>query len=79
MSFLKLGEDLREQVSIFIENVRRIEGVEKIINLTAEKFLSVSKDSKFEYKLAQFFSNNVQELSKSPSKFNFKTNIFFHK
>lgn len=59
MSFLKLGEDVREQVSIFIENVRRIEGIEKIINLTAEKFLSVSKNSEFESYLAEFFSSNM--------------------
>jgi hypothetical protein len=67
MSFLKLGEDLREQVSIFIENVRRIEGIEKIINLTAEKFLNVSKNSEFESYLAEFFSSNLTLVNSTGS------------
>ena len=68
MSFLKLGENLREQVSIFIENAKRIEGIEKIINLTAEKFLTVSKDPDFESKLANFFTSNLQMSSNQESK-----------
>ena len=61
MSFLKLGEDLREQVSIFIESVKRIEGIEKTINLTAEKFLLISKDPLFESKLATFYLTNFAD------------------
>ena len=68
MSFLKLGENLREQVSIFIENAKRIEGIEKIINLTAEKFLTVSKDPDFESKLANFFMSNLHKISPEESK-----------
>ena len=79
MSFLKLGENLREQVSIFIENVRRIEGIEKIINLTAEKFLTVSKDPEFESKLAEFFTKNFQSHTSEESNYTNRSNLKYRK
>ena len=53
MSFLKVGADVDEQIKFFFSRIKNIEGIQKIINLNAEKLLMMiyfSKRSLFCFK-----------------------------
>lgn len=69
MSFLKVGADMHEQISFFIQNVRNVEGIEKTVNLTAEKLMQISKDLGFEPRLAEFFRTNLHQEMEAQGRF----------
>ena len=64
MSFLKVGADVDEQIKFFFSRIKNIEGIQKIINLNAEKLLMMIEDFGFEPRLAQFFLSNINVKGK---------------
>ena len=59
MSFTGSRNMVHELVAEFVRNMRSVEGVEKLVNLTGERLMKCSEEQDFEESLFRFYVENL--------------------
>ena len=59
MSFTGSRNMVHELVTEFVRNMRSVDGVEKLVNLTGERLMKCSEEQDFEESLFRFYVENL--------------------